>query len=256
MATKKPLLRSVADVFHRFLHRSNPRRHLLDTIITIKLEPAGETFHIHKGLLCYASPVFRAMMQHDWKEKQDGCIVLKDEDPEVFRRFMHWLYYGTVLDSDETIRTISPQELAHCYFLADRRDIPALQNYLMDLLLHQADTLSYFLSSIQPLVWANTSENSPLRKLLVDLMAFAADVPRIFEDENEKDHFDKCFVVDVLIRTHRTPKLTGWKDFHERRCDYHVHNAKLPAYSINRREQPGEQCWEINQHFSGGMQIP
>ncbi|KAI4222449.1 MAG: hypothetical protein L6R36_006133 [Xanthoria steineri] len=239
MATKKPLL-----------------RHLLDTIITIKLVPAGETFHIHKGLLCHASPVFRAMMQHDWKEKQDGCIVPENEDPKVFRRFMHWLYYGTVLDSDETIRTISPQELAHCYFLADRRDIPALQNYLMDLLLHQADTLSYFLSSMQPLVWANTPENSPLRKLLVDLMAFAADVPRIFEDKNEQDHFEKCFVVDVLIRTHRTLKLTGWKDFHERRCDYHVHNAKLPAYSINRREQPGEQCWEINQHFPGGMQIP
>ncbi|CAO1605056.1 hypothetical protein XANCAGTX0491_008591 [Xanthoria calcicola] len=236
MATEKPLL-----------------RHLLDTIITIKLGPAGKIFHIHKGLLCHASPVFRAMMQHNWKEKQDGCIVLKDEDPEVFRRFMHWLYYGTVLDSDETIRTISPQELAHCYFLADRRDIPALQNYLMDLILHQACTLSYFLRSMQPLVWANTPEQSPLRKFLVDLMAFAADVPRIFEDKNRKNRYEQCFVVDVLIRTHKTPKLTGRKDFYERRCDYHVHNANLPACTIDVRQQPMGQGREMNQHFTGGL---
>ncbi|KAI4103909.1 MAG: hypothetical protein LQ339_004026 [Xanthoria mediterranea] len=239
MATKKP-----------------PLRHLLDTIITIKLEPAGEIFHIHKGLLCHASPVFRAMMQHNWKEKQDGCIVLKDEDPEVFRRFIYWLYNGTVLDFDETIQPISSRELALCYFLADRRDIPALQNHLIDLILDTPCTLSYFLSEVQPLIWANTPEQSPLRKLLVDMMAFAADIPRIFEEENEMDCFDKCFVVDVLIRTHRTPKFTGWKNFHERRCDYHVHNANLPACSINRRQQPVKQSREINQHFPGESQKP
>ncbi|KAL8754542.1 MAG: hypothetical protein Q9199_004273 [Rusavskia elegans] len=238
-STKKPLLRQ-----------------LLDTIVTIKLEPADKIFHIHKGLLCHASPMFRAMMQHDWKEKQDGIIVLKDEDPEVFRRFMHWLYYETVLDINEKIETISPRDLADCYFIADRRDVPAMQNHLIDLIMQKALTLASVLSNIQRLVWENTPENSALRKLLVDLMAFGGDIAQIFKDENEKDAYDKCFVVDVLIRTHTTPKLTGWNDFYERRCSYHVHNAKLPACSIGWREQPVEQDWEINEHSSNWLQRP
>ncbi|KAL8919621.1 MAG: hypothetical protein Q9172_004898 [Xanthocarpia lactea] len=209
-------------------------RQLIDEIVTIKLEPSNKTFYIHKGLLCHHSSVFRAMMEHDWKEKQEGIVTLKDEDHGTFERFMLWLYFGKVFDNDagETIETVSGKQLVDCYLLADRRDVPAMQNYIIDTILRKSQATRSLHCGLQRYVWGNTPEQSHLRSLFVDSMVLRGDIAAAFKDENEKDTYDKSYIVDVLIRKYTNPELIPWDELYKRRCDYHIHNEKVPSCTV------------------------
>ncbi|KAL8771206.1 MAG: hypothetical protein Q9209_003377 [Squamulea sp. 1 TL-2023] len=207
-------------------------RQLLDELVTVKLEPSNQIFYIHKGLLCHHSAVFKAMLEHDWKEKQEGLVILKDEDPEPFRRFMLWLYWGKILDDDESISTISSTKLTECYFLADRRDVPAMQNLIIDTIIQKSIAENIIFVGVQSYVWQNTPEQSLLRKLLVEMMALRGNNELTFKDENEKNKYDKSFIVDILRKKHQTPVPISWDEFYKRRCDYHIHNDRVPACSI------------------------
>ncbi|KAL8906876.1 MAG: hypothetical protein Q9171_006091 [Xanthocarpia ochracea] len=208
-------------------------RQLVDEIVTIKLEPSNKIFYIHKGLLCHHSSVFRAMMEHDWKEKQEGIVTLKDEDHETFQRFMLWLYFGKVFDNDagETIETVSPKQLLDCYILADRRDVPAMQNYIIDTYIRKSQAARLLNFGLQRYVWGKTPEQSHLRRLFVDIMVLRGDIAAAFKNENEKDTYDKSYIVDVLIGKDKNPKVISWDELYKRRCDYHIHNEKVPPCS-------------------------
>ncbi|KAL8881519.1 MAG: hypothetical protein Q9192_007780 [Flavoplaca navasiana] len=206
-------------------------RELFDGLITIKLETCNSTFYIHKGLLCHHSPVFTAMLEHDWKEKQEGFVTLNSEEHNVFRRFVLWLYYGKILDYDESLITIPAQELLDCYFLADRRDIPAMQNFLINTIISKAQAVQATFCDYQRYVWCNTPGSSPLRRLLVDMMALRGNIPLFMEAEDEKNRFDKSYIVDVLIRKYKNPNPITWDQFFNMRCDYHFHNERVPVCS-------------------------
>ncbi|KAL9036078.1 MAG: hypothetical protein Q9180_004505, partial [Flavoplaca navasiana] len=203
-------------------------RELVDGLITIKLEPCNSTFYIHKGLLCHHSSVFKAMMEHDWKEKQEAVVTLKDEDRDTFRRFVLWLYYRKILDNDESIATIPERKLIDCYFLADRRDIPAMQNFLIDALISKEKAVQFLFCHHQRYVWVNTPESSPLRRLFVDMMVLRGNIASIMGIENEKNRYDKSYIVDVLIQKYKHPFTITWDQFYKKRCEYHVHNERVP----------------------------
>ncbi|KAL8683128.1 MAG: hypothetical protein Q9224_006711, partial [Gallowayella concinna] len=204
---------------------------LNDVIITMKIEATNHVFHVHKGLLCYHSLVFRAMLEHEWKEKQDGFILMKDEDHDTFGRFIFWLYYGTVVDKDEDLSTIPVKKLVDCYFLADRRDVPAMQNHIIDTLVQKARAADGLFCFLQRHIWANTPEQSPLRRLMVDMMALRGNLSMIMKDEKDMDAFEKSFLVDLLITKYKNPNTITWDEFWKRRCNYHTHNDRVPPCS-------------------------
>ncbi|KAL8810445.1 MAG: hypothetical protein Q9200_002572 [Gallowayella weberi] len=209
-----------------------PLTHFLsDVIIQLKTPATDEVFHVHKALLCHHSPVFRAMLEHDWMEKQDGIIVLKEEDHETFRRFILWLYCGTVIDQDEDLSTIPFRKLIDCYFLADRRDVTAMQNYIIDTVIRKSRAEKTFFCSLQRQIWKNTPQQSLLRKYMVDILVFKGDISKLLKDENEKDKYDKSFIVDVLMTKLKNPNLISWDELYKRRCSYHIHNERVPPCS-------------------------
>ncbi|KAI4274166.1 MAG: hypothetical protein LQ337_004131 [Flavoplaca oasis] len=228
---KGPLLKYVIPNIPHFPRRLRLCRQLVHGLVTIKLEPCNSTFYIHKGLLCHHSPVFKAMLEHDWKEKQEGVATLKDEDHGVFQRFVLWLYYGGVLDKDETVESIPIQTLVDCYLLADRRDVPEMRNQVIDTIFCKAKAANTVFSGFQRYIWKNTPESSPLRRLLVDMMVLRGNLEKFLENENKENVFDKSFIVDVCIRKYRNPNLLSWEKFYEMRCEYHIHNERAPACS-------------------------
>ncbi|KAL8854542.1 MAG: hypothetical protein Q9221_000577 [Calogaya cf. arnoldii] len=178
---------------------------LLDEVITIILEN-GKQIYIHKGLLCHHSPVFRAMLKHDWKEKQEKIVTLKYEKKNgPFKRFMLWLYYGTAIDNDETIESIPMQTPMDCYFLADRWDVPAMQNNIVDTIIRKAQAIDRIPCGSQRYIWENTPEQSPLRKLLEDMTVLRGNIPGFVIDEKENDVYDKSFILDVLLSKYTNP---------------------------------------------------
>ena len=171
------------------------------------------------------------MLEHDWKEKQEGVVTLKDEDHGVFQRFVLWLYYGKILDRDETVESIPIQTLMDCYFLADRRDVPEMQNQLIDTILYKAKAANLVFSGFQQYIWKNTPESSPLRRLLVDMTVLRGNLEKILENEYKENLFDKSYIVDVCIGKYQNPNLISWEKFYGMRCDYHIHNERVPACS-------------------------
>ncbi|PSN63819.1 hypothetical protein BS50DRAFT_576443 [Corynespora cassiicola Philippines] len=63
-----------------------------------------ESFTVHAALLTRCSSYFDKALNGKFQEAIDGVVVLKDEDPQIFQQFVHWLYYdkfpGESLDDD------------------------------------------------------------------------------------------------------------------------------------------------------------
>ena len=49
-------------------------------------------FVVREDLLTHYSEFFRAALTGGFKEAADKIVTLKDEDPDVFGVFVHWLY--------------------------------------------------------------------------------------------------------------------------------------------------------------------
>ncbi|XP_028640756.1 TD and POZ domain-containing protein 3-like [Grammomys surdaster] len=56
----------------------------------------GQEFRAHKAILAAHSPVFRAMFEHEMKEKLTNRVEIQDLDPEVFKEMMGFIYTGKV----------------------------------------------------------------------------------------------------------------------------------------------------------------
>ncbi|KAK8196998.1 hypothetical protein HDK77DRAFT_432537 [Phyllosticta capitalensis] len=90
----------------------------------IEIEVGGQhkqTFFVHESLLCMESEMYKAELQGsgDWKEKRESKIPTEDEDPELFKSFVNYLYQdrwtSTGKDNESGI-----VHLARLYCLGDR----------------------------------------------------------------------------------------------------------------------------------------
>ena len=142
-------------------HRLMLGRSLLDEIVEIKVGPSNTMFKIHKGLLCDRASYFRAVYQNpgDWKEKSEG-LTLETVDQDTFQRFILWLYFNNVLDNFESVQSVPGLELINCYFFADQRNIPAMQNHVIDTILERVKTTKIIFVKHQRLIWENTPDDS------------------------------------------------------------------------------------------------
>ncbi|KAL8635140.1 MAG: hypothetical protein Q9226_009381, partial [Calogaya cf. arnoldii] len=156
-------------------------------------------------------------------------IVLKDVAPALFERFVLWLYFGNVLDDDETAQSVHGMDLLKCYFFADERGVPGMQNQIVDTILDKVHTAKNLEVGHQRLIWENTPDQSPLRRLLVDALVMTAeDIPALLQTEKQQALYDKSFIVDVLIAKCKHPTKIAFTEFLERRCEYHIHDETEP----------------------------
>ncbi|KAL8754540.1 MAG: hypothetical protein Q9199_004271 [Rusavskia elegans] len=206
------------------------KRSLLDEIVEIKVGPLDKTFKLHKGLLCEKASYFKTVYQSpgDWKEKREG-LILKDVDPAIFQHFILWLYFGNIIDDDETMQSVKGMRLMQCYFFADERGIPGMQNQVIDTLLEKIKTTKVLFVKHQRLIWENTPDGSPLRRLLVDALAMTAiDIPEMLQTEENQALYNKSFIADVLIAKCKHPITISGTEFVKRRCEYHIHDEVEP----------------------------
>ena len=77
-----------------------PDASLLDNIVFVHVGPEKKVFGVHKGLICHYS-YFNAAFGGNFKEAEDGVVILDDEEPETFSHFYSWLYTGRVMDAND-----------------------------------------------------------------------------------------------------------------------------------------------------------
>ncbi|KAL8712310.1 MAG: hypothetical protein Q9220_003461 [cf. Caloplaca sp. 1 TL-2023] len=201
-------------------------RELLDRTVTIQVGSAQQKFDVHKALLRHESDYFRAALTDRWKEGQEGVVTLKNENPKVFHRFVLWIYFGKIIDDNETLEDISWDLILKCYFQADRLGISKLGNCAIDTLIMKQFLLKQIPTNCQQYIYEKTIEGSLLRKMLIDsvvLLGAGALLAKELEEDREHDRYDKDFLMDVIVAKYKQPKTIGHDAFFKKRCKYHVH---------------------------------
>lgn len=66
---------------------------LYESLITVLVGQEEHPLYFHKELLRRASDFFKAACTGNFKEV-DGVVRLPEQDPEIFKYFMYWLYTG------------------------------------------------------------------------------------------------------------------------------------------------------------------
>jgi hypothetical protein len=140
---------------------------------TIKVGTGSDqqSFHVHRELLSFYSQYFRAAFNGDFAEAESGVVELETEDPAVFASFVAWLYTRKI--RTDQIDTKNSTEyflsIVKLWIFADRRQIPLLMNEMIDTLQQVALEVKLLPTSSFQEVYKNTSDNSLLRRMLVDM---------------------------------------------------------------------------------------
>lgn len=195
-------------------------------MVQVKVGP-GKTFIIHKGILCRSAAYFKAALEGGFKESKDQVLELLEDDPVVFSHFELWLYTGKILELHESVKNIAWRVLTKIYLFGDARGIPELQNATIDLYIDKNYAAKEIPTYEINLIYENTLENSPLRRLLVDFMSFNTVLtdPGWFS-ENVNSRYPKQFLLDLVVSLYEKGAGTKTKitDFRLVRSDYHVHD--------------------------------
>jgi hypothetical protein len=87
---------------HHFTPHSNHQSSLLinqsflyDTLAVVLVGPEKHRFDLHRGLLCKTSDFFKAAFEGKFMEAE-GTLALPEQDPGLFKYFIHWLYTGSL----------------------------------------------------------------------------------------------------------------------------------------------------------------
>ena len=128
---------------------------------------------MYRDLLSFYSGYFKAALCGSFAEANTGVINLETEEPAVFTGFVTWLYTNKHRADKITKANYSEyyMSIVKLWIFADRRDVPLLMNEMVDLL-HQSmiEAWVYPYETV-PEVYNNTTEESALRRMLVDMYA-------------------------------------------------------------------------------------
>ena len=147
-------------------------------IITLHVGEARRKFHVHKGLICRASPAFKASFANEhsggWIESADAskqAMNLPEDDEKAVERFVQWLYTknyklpGYVSGLEANARFY---QLAELYVFADKYLIGALKNDVIDKFFEMGQVCKHSPSlGLVSYVYGHTTKQASFRKLLI-----------------------------------------------------------------------------------------
>ncbi|KAK6000380.1 hypothetical protein QM012_003626 [Aureobasidium pullulans] len=143
--------------------------------VTVEVGAEKKIYSIRKDLLVFYSDYFRAAFNGSFAEATERKISLLQERVDVFNVFNKFIYTRCL--SDETDTEISWELLIRVWLFGDRHLIPALQNHVMNTMIEKSAKEKVIPNQHLNLIYKNTLIGSPLRKILVDWIAYETDMP-------------------------------------------------------------------------------
>ncbi|KAF2158468.1 hypothetical protein M409DRAFT_71631 [Zasmidium cellare ATCC 36951] len=137
---------------------------------------------IHKDLLCDNSPFFAASLKEDWKEGQEGKVPLPDDDYDTVELYRQWLYRDKLAvrrpAQESGTDGVEFRNLVDAFIFGDKVQDGNFQDATIDALIAATNTPDlnnktyYPASTTVDHAFKHTLEDSPLRRLLVDMYAY------------------------------------------------------------------------------------
>lgn len=170
---------------------------------TILVGPDKQKFVIHRTLLCSKSQYFTKALTGSFEESQTGIVILEDISPVLFQILVTWLHNGKIIYTASDERSNIKQDFAslecsmgeserwkfnhedpstwpthvlvELFIFADRLDIKGLGIDVIDALKGSVDSSTYSLHTpAYDYINSNTTATSPLRRFVVDQLAYDA----------------------------------------------------------------------------------
>lgn len=206
-----------------------------------------QTFHVHRDLISFYSGYFKAALKGGFAEAASGVIKLETEEPAVFEGFVKWLYTHKPR-TDKITHADNMQyymQIVKLWIFADRRGVPLLMNEMIDLF-HQSVVEIWITpgNTIRE-VYDNTTENSTLRRLLVDVytnLAGDKHVPFMTHNSGVYTAEFYCDLVKSLITgDSRRPLLSAVQFRKVEMCpSFHVHEEGVKCTKKGIKRPSGE----------------
>jgi len=145
-------------------------------IVTLYVGAEKTAYHVHEKLLFDVSPVFKAGFSGAFAESSTRSMNLSDDDVDAVGRMLQWLYTRQLRLSDAILEATSNDccwELARLNTLADKYDIVALKNIIVDKLFKLYSVAESFSDAEPPklsvvaYIYNNTARTSAFRKIMV-----------------------------------------------------------------------------------------
>nr|WNZ75802.1 hypothetical protein [Trichoderma harzianum] len=210
------------------------------------------TFSVHEHLICRTSDYFKAAMKAHWETSTSGSIALKEEDPEAFEIYLHWLYFESLPvqnDSPGLEGNTEYIQLAKAYTLGEFLQDVDFKDAVLDVILIKtrskaSDGQTWFpIGPVIRYIYEGTPESSAARRLLVDLYTYHGHGDWL-KKWAAKDDLPKQFLLDLAIAalTKRScPSVFLAKE--KGACEYHEHqpdpsNCYLNSSASRRGKAP------------------
>lgn len=167
---------------------------------------------LHKEFVVCCSPILKAAFASGLVESQTQIYILEDVEPDTFRLLAEWLYVqkiGPLQDEDGidsglaslgllSIRTRMrlSRRLCELWILADKFQIPQLQNLVMDRLEQRRLQTGSCLIFSYTYIIENTSKSSLLRAYIVDVCVWDMPPSTLLRSSS----FPQCLMHTVAVR--------------------------------------------------------
>jgi len=152
------------------------------TLVKVFVGPERTVFFLHKELLCYHSPFFRAALTCGLKETHEGTVSLPKDEPKVFAKFVQWLYTQKLetkfIFKKNTKVSVSTTDLetittfVQLWVFADKQGIPALQRVAVHAVRNFFETFLYLPTNVVLHIFENTVPWAEFGQLCVDLVGY------------------------------------------------------------------------------------
>ena len=156
-------------------------------------------------------------------------VVIKDENPEIFRRFKDWLYSGRVLSGSETYKALAWSELIAMYAFGDRKGISRLQNSCVDAIIRKRNEGGLFPGQADVnTLWRASGQVSRLRRLLLDMFAAECNLKNALATNKAYHPGFLQGLVQALYDLKEKKIIYDEVDFWKKRRNYYVDDDDNP----------------------------
>ncbi|GBL86637.1 Speckle-type POZ protein [Araneus ventricosus] len=129
------------------------------SLTDVELITKTKSFPAHKIVLCARSPVFKAMLTNEMKEKNTTCIQVDDLGDDVVQQLLLFLYSDTVENLEWEIAT-------QLYYAADKYQVGKLKELCSPFLVESLTPTN----AGELLLLADTHSDSDLKKVVEDFI--------------------------------------------------------------------------------------
>lgn len=208
------------------------------------------TYYVHEEALCAASPFFKSALSHDWKEAEQRCVHLKEEEPEVFDLYLQWVYRAALplpeyvadeqlLENNSQIPKRDDQLqvlFIRSYVLGDRLQdddfMDAVTDAIIDLCIRNVarrNLWHFFPPKGIRFIYENSLDSCKLRRFIVDLHVYHVKTLKRSELKlANEDELPKAFLYDIAKRFIEGDGPDGCNPLvKSETCKYHKHGNDM-----------------------------